>query len=112
MATLARVSIPGKDEHGGPSPDPRYGGQIQTLGLMGVDPRAHGHGERVRPEADVNIRWVEQAFAYPDGTAVSLRAPELEVRWLEGEELRRFGPPEELFLNLNRPQDLERLNGL
>lgn len=41
-----------------------------------------------------------------------LRAPELTVRWLEEEEIRRFGPPEELFLNLNRPQDLERLNGL
>ncbi len=83
VATLARVSIPGKSEHGGPSPDPRYGGQIQTLGLMGVDPRAHGHGERVRPEADVNIRWVEHAFTYPDGTTVSLRAPELEVAALE-----------------------------
>ena len=83
MATLARVSIPGTSEHGGPRPDPRYGGQIQTLGLMGVDPRAHGHGERVRPEADVDIRWVEQDFAYPDGAIVSLRAPELEVTALE-----------------------------
>ncbi len=87
MATLVRVSIPGKAENGGPRPDPRYGGQIQTLGLMGLDPRAHGHGERVRPEADVNIQWVERAFTYPDGSSVSLRAPKLEVASLEYGEL-------------------------
>jgi molybdenum cofactor guanylyltransferase len=32
----------------------------------------------------------------------------LSVRHLEGEDLRRFGDPAEIFLNLNTPEDLER----
>ena len=32
----------------------------------------------------------------------------LAVRYLEGEDLSRFGPPAEAFLNLNTPEDLER----
>lgn len=32
----------------------------------------------------------------------------LAVRFLEGEELARFGPPADLFLNLNTPADWER----
>ena len=43
-----------------------------------------------------------------------LRAPhrlaeeDLAIRYLEGDDLARFGPPEEVFLNLNTPEDLER----
>jgi molybdenum cofactor guanylyltransferase len=43
-----------------------------------------------------------------------LRAPhrlaeeDLAIRYLEGDELARFGPPEEVFLNLNTPEDLKR----
>jgi molybdopterin-guanine dinucleotide biosynthesis protein A len=33
----------------------------------------------------------------------------LAVRYLEGDLLARYGPPEEVFLNLNAPEDLERL---
>jgi molybdopterin-guanine dinucleotide biosynthesis protein A len=33
----------------------------------------------------------------------------LAVRFLEGERLAGFGRPEELFRNVNRPEDLERL---
>ena len=32
----------------------------------------------------------------------------LRIRYLEGEPLRRFGPPADLFLNLNTERDLER----
>lgn len=32
--------------------------------------------------------------------------PGLAVRWLDEAEIRRFGEPGELFLNLNRPEDL------
>lgn len=32
----------------------------------------------------------------------------LRVRWLEGTELAVFGPVEEVFCNLNTPEDLER----
>jgi molybdenum cofactor guanylyltransferase len=35
--------------------------------------------------------------------------PGLIVRYLEENEIRRFGAPEEIFLNLNHPQDLKRL---
>lgn len=33
----------------------------------------------------------------------------LAIRFLEGEALARFGRPEEMFLNLNTPGDLERV---
>jgi molybdopterin-guanine dinucleotide biosynthesis protein A len=36
----------------------------------------------------------------------------LRVHYLEGESLRRFGPPDDLFLNLNTPRDLERWQDL
>lgn len=32
----------------------------------------------------------------------------LAVRWLEGDLLTRFGPPGELFLNVNTPEELDR----
>jgi molybdopterin-guanine dinucleotide biosynthesis protein A len=35
----------------------------------------------------------------------------LAVRYLEGEALRRFGEPEEMFFNLNTPGDLARWRG-
>ncbi len=34
--------------------------------------------------------------------------PDLAVRYLEGDALARFGPPEDLFLNLNTPEDWRR----
>ncbi len=37
-----------------------------------------------------------------------LAEEDLAVRYLEGDGLARFGPPEEVFLNLNTPEDLER----
>lgn len=46
--------------------------------------------------------------------ATGLRAPhrlageDLAIRYLEGADLERFGPPEEVFLNLNTPEDLAR----
>jgi molybdenum cofactor guanylyltransferase len=46
--------------------------------------------------------------------ATGLRAPhrlageDLAIRYLEGEGLERFGSPEEVFLNLNTPEDLAR----
>jgi molybdopterin-guanine dinucleotide biosynthesis protein A len=36
----------------------------------------------------------------------------LAVRYLEGDLLARFGPPEEIFLNLNTPEDLERYTSI
>ncbi len=36
----------------------------------------------------------------------------LAVRYLEGDFLARFGSPEEIFLNLNTPEDLERYTSI
>ena len=36
----------------------------------------------------------------------------LAVRYLEGDLLARFGPPEEVFVNLNTPEDLERYTSI
>ncbi len=38
-----------------------------------------------------------------------LARPDLVVEILEGAELERFGDPDEMFLNLNEPEDLDRL---
>ena len=58
------------------------------------------------------------AFYGPVALAVlaekGLRAPhrlakeDLAIRYLEGDDLARFGPPEEVFLNLNTPEDVKR----
>jgi molybdopterin-guanine dinucleotide biosynthesis protein A len=36
----------------------------------------------------------------------------LAVAWLEDEALESFGDPEELFRNVNTPEDLDRLRQL
>ncbi len=38
-----------------------------------------------------------------------LADPRAGIRYLENEDLLRHGIPEEVFANLNRPQDLEEL---
>ena len=48
---------------------------------------------------------VGRGLLAPHGLAEDGR---LAVRFLEGEALARFGPPEEVFFNLNTPEDLER----
>ncbi|MEM9066904.1 MAG: di-heme oxidoredictase family protein [Myxococcota bacterium] len=64
-SVLIRLSIPGVDEHGGPLPDPAYGGQFQPFGVR-----------EVPGEGRVFVRWTEEAGAYEDGTPYSLRRPE------------------------------------
>lgn len=39
------------------------------------------------------------------------REPGLTVRLLGEDEIARFGPPEDIFLNLNTPEDLARFQG-
>lgn len=58
------------------SPDPVYGSQIQPMALPGL-----------LPEASVRVRWSIQRFAFPDGSTVTLRRPELQLSdWA-------YGPP-------------------
>lgn len=75
LSMLIRLSVPGSDEHGGPLPEPRYGGQLQPQGIPGVP----GEGT---PE----ISWEEESGEYADGTRYSLRRPSVTITDLS------FGP--------------------
>lgn len=66
---LVRVSVPGKDAHGGPLGHPVYGDQIQDRAIP-------GH----KPEAQVVLTWEEIGGTYSDGEAYSLRRPRIELR--------------------------------
>ncbi|GAA5784604.1 di-heme oxidoredictase family protein [Chitiniphilus shinanonensis] len=64
MALLIRLSIPGQDAHGGPLPEPVYGGQFNNDAIPGV-----------APEGKVEIRYTEIAGRFADGTRYTLRQP-------------------------------------
>ena len=64
LGVLLRLSVPGVDAHGGPSPDPVYGGQLQPFALPGVP-----------SEGTPRVVFTEQAGTYDDGTAYTLLAP-------------------------------------
>ena len=61
---LMRISIPGTDAHGGPNAAPGFGGQVQNMALLGV-----------QPEATVDLSYTEQIYTFPDGESASLRTP-------------------------------------
>ena len=73
---LFRLSIPGMDAHGGPLPEPVYGGQWQDKAILGV-----------QPEGKVQVSYQEIAGQYPDGSAYSLRKPVYNFTEFN------FGPP-------------------
>jgi CxxC motif-containing protein (DUF1111 family) len=66
---LVRLSVPGQGAHGAPRPEPVYGDQLQTESIPDV-----------APEGEATVRWTEQAVTLGDGTAVSLRRPEIVIR--------------------------------
>lgn len=73
---LVRLSVPGEDARGGPLGDSVYGGQLQTESIAGVD-----------AEGVATIVWHEDVHGtYDDGTAYTLRRPELQITDLS------FGP--------------------
>ncbi|MCA9664959.1 MAG: thiol oxidoreductase [Myxococcales bacterium] len=63
---LVRLSVPGEDAHGGPKPEPTYGGQLNPRAIEGVT-----------GEGDAAIRWVAVPGRYGDGSSYELRRPEL-----------------------------------
>lgn len=63
---LVRISVPGRDAHGGPLPHPVYGDQIQDRAIPGVP-----------AEARVVIEWEELPGQYADGERFSLRRPKI-----------------------------------
>ena len=74
VSLLLRLSVPGKSEHGGPVPDPVYGGQLAPRALPGL-----------KPEADVRFREEEVRVHFPDGTERVLRRAIPEVTaWHHG----------------------------
>jgi len=73
---LLRLSVPGTDEHGGPNPEPTYGGQLNPRGILGVP----GEGD-----ARVITELVEGS--YDDGSRYELSVPRYEVRDLAFGEL-------------------------
>lgn len=64
MALLIRLSVPGTDAHGGPLPEPTYGGQFNNDAIPGV-----------KAEGRVDIRYQEIPGKYADGETYSLRKP-------------------------------------
>ena len=73
---------------------PRHAGGIEPLAAL-YGPAAL----RALAERSAAGRWSLWDLA---------AAPGLAVRYLEGEELARFGPVERLFANLNTPEELAR----
>lgn len=64
LGLLLRLGIPGEDEHGGPVPDPAYGGQFNHQAITGV-----------AAEGSASVTYEEIPGTYADGEAYSLRRP-------------------------------------
>ena len=86
---LVRLSIPGKDAHGGPRPEPVYGDQLNEFGIPGVP----GEGEAF-------LEWETHRERLADGAEIELRAPKIHFRRLTYGALRpglmtsaRVAPP-------------------
>lgn len=81
VATVARISVPGEDVHGGPLPDPVYGAQIQTRSIsLAHQLRGRPGADAYRddgPEAEARLAlgWTRSRYTYPDGANVEMRAP-------------------------------------
>ncbi|WP_338352859.1 di-heme oxidoredictase family protein [Thalassolituus oleivorans] len=81
---FVRLSIPGYDPVLGVIPEPTYGDQLQTestslANQLGLALTQTGDGE-VKPEAKVFLQWQSYIQIYPDGSAVELRQPKIDIR--------------------------------
>jgi CxxC motif-containing protein (DUF1111 family) len=75
---LLRVSLPARGPHGEPLEDPIYGDQLQVNAV-----------ERVAPEVDIRIEYVEEPVALAGGETVALRRPRYRLsRWAYGDPAR------------------------
>jgi CxxC motif-containing protein (DUF1111 family) len=75
VSALVRLSVPGEGPHGGPAPEPTYGGQLQPRSIAGVP-----------AEGATTLGWEELPGRYEDGEPYSLRRPVLTIHDLA------FGP--------------------
>ncbi|HEX7672300.1 MAG TPA: di-heme oxidoredictase family protein [Polyangiaceae bacterium] len=69
LGLLLRLSVPGTNEHGGPKPDPTYGGQLNPFAILGV----HGEGTPT-------VTYTEEPGNYADGTTYTLRRPVYAIK--------------------------------
>jgi CxxC motif-containing protein (DUF1111 family) len=63
-SVLVRLSIPGQTEHGGPAPEPTYGGQLQPKAIPGVV-----------AEGDAFVSYEDVPGTFPDGESYALQRP-------------------------------------
>lgn len=68
LSALVRLSVPGADAHGGPLPEPTYGGQLQPRAILGVP-----------AEGATELTWEDVPGVYGDGDAFTLRRPRLRI---------------------------------
>jgi CxxC motif-containing protein (DUF1111 family) len=73
---LIRLSVPGKNEHGGPAPEPTYGDQLNPFAILGV-----------AGEGDPRVLTELVEGRYDDGTRFELSVPSYELRDLAFGEL-------------------------
>lgn len=59
-----KISVPGTDEHGGPSPVPGFGTQLQHQSIYGY-----------QAEAKMSVSYQAKSFSLVDGTVVTLQKP-------------------------------------
>ena len=71
VSMLIRLSAPGSGEHGGPAPDPAYGGQLQPSAIAGV-----------APEGEATVTYEEVPGAYGDGEPYALQRPSYAITGL------------------------------
>ena len=83
---LVRLSLPGRNERGGPMPHPAYGDQLQNRSLDGRNIDLHYGPEAVPPEGEIYLDWEMREVAFADGERLQLRKPKLRIEKLN------FGP--------------------
>lgn len=71
VSILLRLSIPGNDEHGGPLPEPNYGGQLQNFAI-----------DNVPAEGKPRVVYTEKRGEFPDGEVFWLRVPTYSIEEL------------------------------
>jgi CxxC motif-containing protein (DUF1111 family) len=69
VGLLLRLSVPGKDAHGGPLPDPVYGDQFSNFAIQGVT-----------PEGQISLRYEVVRGKFADGTPYQLQKPALRFQ--------------------------------
>jgi len=75
LGLLLRLSVAGADEHGGPLPEPHYGGQFNHRSILGVP-----------AEGEASVAYEDVPGAFPDGEPYVLHRPHYQFANLA------FGP--------------------